>query len=800
MISPRWRKSLSDLLAYKSRSLLVIVAIAIGLWGISSIAITRYILNKDIAANFSATHPATATLVTKQALNDSIVAALERQSWIARAELRTTVRARVLIGKDTWQTLRLFVVRDFDRLRINTFALEEGRKPGKGEIIIERDAWVLFERDGIDPKRFKINGDVTMRVPGSGRHRLRISGRAHDPGLPPSRMDHVIYGYIGMDTYRMLRPGGSFNELRIVAAINVPDRAGARAVAGKVRAWLLNHGIETVRMDVPIPGRHPHQGQLDSLLLLQGAFGVLAFVLCSILIVNIMAFLLARQVRQIGIMKAIGATPIQVGTMYYLVVVVLAALGALIGIPLGLASGSSYAVFAASELNLNILTTSLPVGFYLFMFGVAILMPVVVASPPILKGSRVTVLRALSDHGLGSEGGSRASSGHSRLLSGLPRPVLLSIYSTLRRRGRTIFTVAALAVGLMIFISALNLRASLAQTLQETGQAQHFDLSVSLVRAVPVERVRKALAGVKGIAETGYWQGGYGAIIYTDSTASNRYIIASPPVPPRLFEPIMLEGAWLKPESGNTIVINQQLQFEEQRLTTGAMVNVRIGTRVEFFRVVGVTREMALPALYMSPPNYRRLSGEGETTGSLRIVATDKGLQAVRELNQRVERALETAGIDVSSSLRKTEYLKIIDDHLDILTNMLLVSSIMALLVAGLGLVSTMGINLMERTREIGVMRAIGATSGMLYLMVFVETLLVGFLSWLGAIALAIPFSGWLSAFFGDLIIETPMPLVISPWALPASLVLMVLFVLTASFAARRAMDRMTLHEALAYE
>lgn len=101
--------------------------------------------------------------------------------------------------------------------------------------------------------------------------------------------------------------------------------------------------------------------------------------------------------------------------------------------------------------------------------------------------------------------------------------------------------------------------------------------------------------------------------------------------------------------------------------------------------------------------------------------------------------ALEVSGGHVASVLCKADGLQIIEDHLIVIMIFLTMMSLLVLAVGGLGLLSTMSINVLERTREIGVMRAIGAGTKTVIALVVAEGELVGLLSWIVALILAGP-------------------------------------------------------------
>ena len=54
----------------------------------------------------------------------------------------------------------------------------------------------------------------------------------------------------------------------------------------------------------------------------------------------------------------------------------------------------------------------------------------------------------------------------------------------------------------------------------------------------------------------------------------------------------------------------------------------------------------------------------------------------------------------------------------------------MILIVGGLGIISTMNMNIIERKREIGILRAIGVTSKSLFKSLTYEGFVIGVISW----------------------------------------------------------------------
>jgi putative ABC transport system permease protein len=124
----------------------------------------------------------------------------------------------------------------------------------------------------------------------------------------------------------------------------------------------------------------------------------------------------------------------------------------------------------------------------------------------------------------------------------------------------------------------------------------------------------------------------------------------------------------------------------------------------------------------------------------------------------------------------------------------------MIAIVGGLGLMGTMSINVLERTREIGVMRAIGASNRDIQGIVIVEGMIVGLISWAISILVSIPITAILCYGVGMAILTAPMPVVYGVTGIIAWLIFtLVLASIASALPARRA-SRLTVRDTLAYE
>jgi len=139
------------------------------------------------------------------------------------------------------------------------------------------------------------------------------------------------------------------------------------------------------------------------------------------------------------------------------------------------------------------------------------------------------------------------------------------------------------------------------------------------------------------------------------------------------------------------------------------------------------------------------------------ISATARTTAGQSELVARLRETLGAAGYDVANADLVQAGRAGVEDHLLMVAGFLLIMSQLALVVGGLGLASTMGLAVLERTREIGVLRAIGASHAAIFGLVQAEGLVIALVSWLVAIPLSIPVSVLLGMAFGRIMMPVPV-------------------------------------------
>jgi putative ABC transport system permease protein len=204
-------------------------------------------------------------------------------------------------------------------------------------------------------------------------------------------------------------------------------------------------------------------------------------------------------------------------------------------------------------------------------------------------------------------------------------------------------------------------------------------------------------------------------------------------------------------------------------------------------------------AAYTSRAAVADLRG-ADRASTLVVEAGSRNAALQLDAMQRLRTALDAAGSGPGASSRVDESRRVFQDHLLMVVQFLGAMAWVMILVGGLGLASTMSLAVLERTREIGVLRAIGARHRDILLLIVVGGLVIALLAWLIALPLSVPRSVVLGDAFGRTMFPLPRSFVPVPVGVVAWFALVSVVALLASLWPALRAARIPTRAALAYE
>jgi putative ABC transport system permease protein len=329
----------------------------------------------------------------------------------------------------------------------------------------------------------------------------------------------------------------------------------------------------------------------------------------------------------------------------------------------------------------------------------------------------------------------------------------------------------------------------------------NFDVMVSLSRPYRVERIEQTAEGVEGVAESDVWLQLPVSRMRADGSESGAILLFAPRAGSELVQPPrILEGRWLLPEDDRAVVINAILQAEEGDVAVGDEIVLKMGGREERYRVVGVCMGVLVPIAYADYSTVAGDTGNVGLAGAALVSVDADDPTSIATTAAALETHFERRGLRVSDVQTAIEERAEMEANFEIVITLLLIMAILLAVVGGLGLMGTMSINVIERTREIGVLRAIGAPNRGVAQVFILEGIGIGVLSWLFGTLLSVPLGRWLGNAVGVALMGTSLRFAFSTRGMWLWLVTVILLSALASFVPARNASRLTVREVLSYE
>lgn len=798
LLKPRWSKVFSDLWVDKNRTGLVVASIAVGVFAIGMIVTAYMILKDDINSSFASTNPVNIEIWTDP-FDDNLVRVLEEVPGVEKVESRFLITVRARRGTENWQSLKLNSIDDFEIEFINQLETIEGvNSPGREEVIVSENF--------LNYTGFQVNDVIEIKLPDGTYQELKVVGLVidqttaePDPGITPN-------GYLTIDTVRSIGLGEYKNHVFITVEGDGGNQELIASIADEIEDAFERNQLDIYRIEEAMSTEHPMSSTLLAVIGVLGALGGLVTILSSSLIINMLNSLLTQQLRQIGVMKLVGGRSIQILGMYLSLVTAYSVIALIISVPLGTIAGNALAKYIAYMLGANISGEQIVPIAIIIQTLIAFIVPLGAGYFPVNRGARINVRRAISNYRPNIQTKRKNllnQAGH--WIQWISRPVLLSIRNTFRQKRRLVLTIFTLTVAGAVFIGVFNVRASMNTMVSEL--LQHFmgDVSLNFSQPYKVNRVESMLISfIPEIESVEGWSGAITEIWDENDNRVSGLTISAPGEDSQIETPDILSGRWLLPSDREALVMSDSIFSIYPDLKTGDRLIIKIPGQIEeSWEVVGIFRFVDLLGDPLAYANFDIISEKVKMPGkatSFRIITENHNDDDQELIAKRVDTFLADRDFRVQSVETGTSRQEAASSGINILIIFLLIMALLIAVVGSMGLTGTMSINVLERTREIGIMRTIGAVDSVIMQSVIIEGLVIGIITWILAIGLSFPISDVLLDIIGETMTGSTVVLIFNPYGVLFWLGVVIVLSILSSILPARSAARLTINEVLAYE
>ena len=717
------RKSVTDLSRRKARTFFTTLTLALAVASIGLFAVPA-LMQQAMDREITAGRLADVTLTTRPVvLSEAQLRRLERLPNVRGVAATSLFSTRMYVG-DRRDKALIVGIRDFARQQADVVSVISGSAPGPGALLSDSQNAAKGKFDG-SVARIVAGDGRTRSVPVTGEGRSLMGGANVANGFPTF--------YAGIDTVERLSGSRGYTSFGLRLAD--PSAAAANRTITAVRNQLRTVPGFTGFAEIPQirkPGDYPYKEGFQKISSLMTVVTLLAVLSGLVLLANTMSTLIGEQTSEIAAMKAIGASRRQIRRIYRRTALMLGALGGTIGVALGLVLANLltgffahlfYGLDAGFHVAPGVLVASVVVG---------LLGPALAAMPAVRRASRLAVREALQATGaaVGAQGRLDALL---RRVTLLPRSAQIGLRGVARRKRRTLATASQVALAVGALLALLALGTSVGKTTNQYYDDLRFDVFAGTVATQPfTAESARLLAATPGVARIQ-------PMLSTSGKAAGKDILLWGTADRPLFNARVSDGRWFTPAQARArervAVLGRQLA-QHLGVAPGDAARLQTPAGPVALRVVGLSNSQGNNgmAAYLPLASLQALLGAPGDVNSYWVVAGSRDHGFIDRLTSRLEDTLGAHGTQITTQ----EIYVARHDNVKLngmLTKVITVLGLVVVALSMVGLVNAMTMAVLERTREIGTLRSIGARARDVRRIFGVEGIVVALIGWLAGAA-----------------------------------------------------------------
>ncbi|PWK63823.1 putative ABC transport system permease protein [Streptomyces sp. CG 926] len=684
---------------------------------------------------------------------------------------------------------------------------------------------MMVDADTAEKHHLKL-GDELRTIAITGDIRAKITGIATFTVTNPGAA--IVYFDTATAQQALLGSPGAFTHVNVTAKDGVSDEQLKQNIATAVGAD--TYKLQTAK-EAADANRKDVGSFLDVMKYVMLGFAGIAFLVGIFLIFNTFSMLVAQRTREIGLMRAIGADSGQVLKSVVVEAFLLGVVGSLLGVGagIGLAIGLMQLMGA---MGMHLSTDDLTIAWTTPVVGIVlgVIVTVVSAFVPARRAGKVSPMAALRESGTPGDkkagvvravlglvltgiGGAALylataaekagpgsmwlalgvvltligfivigpllAAGVVRVLSGLVlRPFgsvgRLAERNALRNPRRTGATAAALMIGLAL-VACLSVVGSsmVASATDELDRSVGADYIINSGTGQPVlPQAEQALRATKGLDHVTAYREVPAKITAPDGTSEEEGIGATDPTYAKDIRRKMVAGEHAAAYGKDSMAVGSEYATQH---------GVKVGDELTVAFTGGNTVKLKVAAITSDEGNLDKGMKYISTDAARANVPADKlPLPFMLLASAQDGQSDATAYASVKAAMaeypqykvrNQTDYKQSLKDQVGQLLNMVYGLLGLAIVVAVLGVVNTLALSVVERTREIGLMRAIGLSRRQLRRMIRLESVVIALFGALLGLGLGMTWgigAQQLLALQGLKVLEIPWPTILGVFAASA--------------------------------
>ena len=325
-MNTQWRKIIGDFREHRLQIFLIGLVLTLGTAGVVAALNARAILQREIAKSYASAYSAD-TVLWFDKVEPSLLDKVRALPRVAAVDARRVAFTRVAGKTGAWFPMQLTVVRDFSNQQIGLVHQHQS------DVWPSDDGGILIEQSGRSLLAAAVGEELRIRTPEGGTTTMSVAGFVHDTAVAPSTQDRMIYAYVTRAAAGRLGQSTDLDQL-LVRMQDRGDMTDVAQFAEDLSDWLKTSNQPPLRVDT-LSNTHPHAALMSTMLRILQAFAAVAFICSAALAIYMLSLWMKREVRQVGIMKTIGARSHQLAWQYLALVAPLLVVTNGLALPIG---------------------------------------------------------------------------------------------------------------------------------------------------------------------------------------------------------------------------------------------------------------------------------------------------------------------------------------------------------------------------------------------------------------------------------------------------------------------------------
>ena len=590
-------------------------------------------------------------------------------------------------------------------------------------------------------------GDTIIFKIGNRERPITISSFIRHPFVPPPQFFDFSYFFMSGDGLeRFGIPKNTYSSFFVRVSPYSADYA--KDVATLIKDKLAKQDVGVATFVYQDPDRHWGRAFMDGFTLVQQVLAVIAVLMGAVLVYNTLSNQIRQQTNQIGILKAIGGNNQTVAGVFLVSTFIFGVLALIVAVPLGALVAWVVAGYFLNLFNIDFGTFQFSTQAVVFQVVAALATPVLAGVIPIWQAAAMTVREAIASYGLsGKFGASRIDRAVDRFGERwLPSYYATALGNMFRRKGRLLMTEIVLVTAGTSFLMVMGLNSSIKLTMDNLFARSQYDTLIAFTQNERSEHVASLASSIPGIEALELHLVQSASLFVQGQLVKEAGIgtsIEGIPSGSDFYRPLIVAGRWLEPGDGQAIVLKRQVA-EDNHIEVGALVTLDLGDLgQDQWRIVGLYDPVfaggfSSDTIYAPLDSLQRVTKRYNQGSWLYIRTTRHDAASTDAVTTALKSVMDDRGLKVAQSQTMPAQRESNDFQFSMVITMMLALSIIVALVGGIALMGALSIGVIERTKEIGVLRAVGARSRTILGIFMMEGMLQGMLSWLIAVPISL--------------------------------------------------------------